>query len=210
MASGDQQSSTTHDHDSDDDTSTGMRYKPPQKVDLSTIISKDADDLSLDRYKKQLLGDDVQKLHTIIDSNDQRCVIPVRISLLFENHKPNVIFDLHGSVEQIRQTHAKRIVNIKEGESYRIQLEYYVQRDIVTGLSFLQKIKKTKIIVDRMKYMIGSRAPSPDLQTYLGEIEVAPNGVLSRGSFSVKSKICDDDKNLFAEWEWTLVIGKDW
>jgi Rho GDP-dissociation inhibitor len=41
-------------------------------------------------------------------------------------------------------------------------------------------------------------------------MEQAPSGMLSRGSFQVKSKIIDDDKNVFAEWEWNLVIGKDW
>ncbi|CAF1439546.1 unnamed protein product, partial [Didymodactylos carnosus] len=178
MASGDQHSTDAHDHDSDDDTSTAIGYKPPQKVHLETLLSRDADDSSLDRYKKQLLGNDMQKLSTVIDANDPRLVIPLRISLIFENHEPNVVFDLNGSIEHIRQAHSKRSVTIKEGESYRIQLEYYVQRDIVTGLSFTQKIKKAKTItVDRTKYMIGSRAPSPDLQTYLGEVEVAPSGV---------------------------------
>jgi Rho GDP-dissociation inhibitor len=41
-------------------------------------------------------------------------------------------------------------------------------------------------------------------------VEQAPSGMLSRGSFLVKSKLIDDDKNVFAEWEWNLVIAKDW
>lgn len=56
----------------------------------------------------------------------------------------------------------------------------------------------------------GSRAPSSDLQKYISESEQAPSGVLSRGSFLVKSKLTDDDKNIYAEWEWNLVIAKDW
>jgi Rho GDP-dissociation inhibitor len=58
--------------------------------------------------------------------------------------------------------------------------------------------------------ILGSRAPSSDIQTYVSDLEQAPSGVLSRGSFLVKSKIIDDDKNVYAEWEWNLVIAKDW
>jgi len=105
----------------------------------------------------------------------------------------------------------KRTVTIKEGEQYRTQLEYYVQRDIVTGLKYTQKVMKAKTItVDRTKYMIGSRAPSQDLQTYVSEIDTAPSGVLSRGNFLVKSKLTDDDGGLYGEWEWNLRISKDW
>ena len=57
---------------------------------------------------------------------------------------------------------------------------------------------------------LGSRAPSAEIQTYVSEVEQAPSGVLSRGSFLVKSKLTDDDKNIYAEWEWNLVVAKDW
>jgi Rho GDP-dissociation inhibitor len=56
----------------------------------------------------------------------------------------------------------------------------------------------------------GSRAPSGEVQTYMSDVEQVPNGVLSRGSFTVKSKLIDDDKHLYAEWEWNLVIAKEW
>lgn len=57
---------------------------------------------------------------------------------------------------------------------------------------------------------LGSRAPSAEMQTYVTDTEQAPSGVLSRGSFVVKSKLTDDDKNIYAEWEWNLIIAKDW
>jgi Rho GDP-dissociation inhibitor len=57
---------------------------------------------------------------------------------------------------------------------------------------------------------LGSRAPSGEIQTYVSDVEQAPSGVLSRGSFLVKSKLTDDDKHIYAEWEWNLVISKDW
>ncbi|CAF1207312.1 unnamed protein product [Adineta steineri] len=212
MASGDE--IKHHDHDSDDENTTAHGYKAPQKVDINSIVKKDEDDESLTRYKKLLLGNSstsTQIQNQLIDANDSRIVLPIRITLLFENHKPDITFELKGSLEQLRDLHSKRTVTIKEGESYRTQLEYYVQRDIVTGLKLVSKVLKARTItVDKSKYMIGSRAPSNELQTYVSELEQAPSGMLSRGSFLVKSKLIDDDKNTFAEWEWNLVIAKDW
>ncbi|UJR22055.1 hypothetical protein I4U23_025123 [Adineta vaga] len=204
----------SHDQDSDDDQSTAHGYKAPQKVDIDSIVAKDEDDESLTRYKKLLLGNSntgQPMANQIIDANDARIVLPIRITLLFEKHKPDVTFELKGSIAQIRDLHSKRTVTIKEGETYRTQLEFYVQRDIVTGLKLMNKVLKARTIpVDKSKYMIGSRAPSSDIQTYVGDVEQAPSGVLSRGSFLVKSKLTDDDKNIFAEWEWNLVVAKDW
>ncbi|CAF3424568.1 unnamed protein product [Rotaria socialis] len=211
MTTGDQDQ---HNHpDSDDEVAVGHGYKAPQKVDIGSIVAKDEDDESLTRYKKLLLGnttDGKRVENLVIDPNDLRIVLPVRITILFENHKPDVIFDLTGSIEKVRGLHSKRSVVIKEGEAYRTQFEYYVQRDIVTGLKLTNKIVKTRITVDKSKYMIGSKAPNSELQSYVTEIEQAPSGMLSRGTFLVKSKIIDDDKNIFAEWEWHLVIAKDW
>jgi len=156
MASGDP---NKHDHDSDDENSTSHGYKPPQKIDLGSIVAKDEDDEALTRYKKLLLGqtnDIKQTVNQFIDPTDPRVVLPIRITLLFENHKPDVTFELKGSNEQLRDLHTKRIVTIKEGESYRTQLEYYVQRDIVTGLVLMNKVLKARTIpVDKSKYMIG-------------------------------------------------------
>ena len=59
-------------------------------------------------------------------------------------------------------------------------------------------------------FYLGSRAPSGEMQTFISDVEQAPSGVLSRGTFLVKSKLTDDDKNIYAEWEWNLVISKDW
>jgi hypothetical protein len=160
MASGDQDKHKHHDdHDSDDENTVGNGYKAPQKMDIGSIVAKDENDESLTRYKKLLLGnssDGQQIKNQVIDPNDSRIVIPIRITLLFENHKPDITFELKGSLEQLRDLHSKRSITIKEGEHYRTQLEYYVQRDIVTGLKLVNKVLKARTItVDKSKYMIG-------------------------------------------------------
>lgn len=160
MASGEHGKHQHNGHDSDDDeTSAAHGYKAPQKMDLGAIIAQDENDESLARYKKLLLGsanDAKQGTIQLIDPNDSRIVLPIRITLIFENHKPDVTFELKGSLEQIRDLHSKRTVTIKEGETYRTQLEFYVQRDIVTGLVLQNKVLKARTItVDKSKFMIG-------------------------------------------------------
>ena len=162
MASGEQEKQKHHEeHDSDDENHIGHGYKAPQKVDIGSIIAKDESDESLTRYKKLLLGnssDGKQVQNQLVDPNDARIVIPIRITLLFDNHKPDVVLELKGSVEQLRDLHSKRTITIKEGEHYRTQLEYYVQRDIVTGLKLISKVLKARTItVDKSKYMIGKK-----------------------------------------------------
>lgn len=147
--------------DSDDEGPESSSYKPPQKVDLSTIVSKDEEDESLTRYKQMLLGNvgNVKQGGAVcIDPKDPRIVLPIRITLMFENHKPDVTLDLKGPPEQLKDSLSKRTITIKEGEAYRTQLEFYVQRDIVTGLKLANKVLKAKTItVDKTKYMIGKR-----------------------------------------------------
>jgi Rho GDP-dissociation inhibitor len=160
MASGDHENGhQQREHDSDDENINVHGYKAPQKMDIGSIVAKDEDDESLTRYKKLLLGDisDGKKIQNrLIDEHDTRIVLPIRITLIFENHEPNVIFELKGSLDHIRDLHSKRTVTIKEAEQYRTQLEYYVQRDIVTGLKLVNKVLKARTItVDKSKYMIG-------------------------------------------------------
>lgn len=158
MASGDHERHQ-HQHESDEENGTAHGYKAPQKMDIGSIVAKDEDDESLTRYKKLLLGnasDGKQVLNVLIDPNDSRLVLPVRIRLIFENHQPDILFDLKGSIDEVREAHSKRTVTIKEGEPYRTQLEFYVQRDIVTGLKLMNKVLKARTIpVDKSKYMIG-------------------------------------------------------
>jgi len=158
MASGDPNKHSNTEHDSDDEQSAVSGYKAPQKVDLGTIVAKDEDDDALTRYKNQLLGNANAKSLTnlVIDANDTRLVLPESITLVFENHKPDIVFDLKGSLAKVREAHAKRTVTIKEGEAYRTKLDFYVQRDIVTGLKLSNKVLKARTItVDKSTFMIG-------------------------------------------------------
>ena len=49
--------------------------------------------------------------------------------------------------------------------------------------------------------------PLPKL---ISEAETAPSGMLARGTYKVKSKFIDDDKEEHASWEWNIEIAKSW
>lgn len=63
---------------------------------------------------------------------------------------------------------------IKEGIKYRIKIDFYVQREIVTGLKYVQKILRKGIPCENMSQMIGSYAPKKELQTFLSPFEEMP------------------------------------
>ena len=70
------------------------------------------------------------------------------------------------------------MVRLKEGCSYRIKLEFYVQRDIISGLRFMQSSYKGPLRTDKSVYMLGSRAPKGEVQEYVSEKEITPSGTI--------------------------------
>jgi len=185
-----------------EDAEFPTNYQPPKDVPISEIMSKDQDDPSLNEYKKKLLG---STINVIIEPTDPSRLILKRLVLVPDDH-PEISFNLSGSIEKLKD----HVVTLKEGSSYRIKLEFYVQRDIISGLRFVQSSYKGPIRTDKSVYMLGSRAPKGELQEYLSEKEITPSGMMARGKFCMKSSILDDDKNVYAKWEWVLEIAKDW
>lgn len=65
-------------------------------------------------------------------------------------------------------------------------------------------------IVDKTEYMVGSYGPKSEEHEYKTTMEEAPKGVLTRGTYNIKSKFTDDDKHDHLSWEWNLAVKKDW
>ena len=66
------------------------------------------------------------------------------------------------------------------------------------------------ISVDKMSWMIGSKGPQSELQTYVTPAEESPKGFMKRGVYKVKSHVIDDDRNAIFDWEWNLAVNKYW
>ncbi|RXG73729.1 Rho GDP-dissociation inhibitor 1 [Armadillidium vulgare] len=102
------------------------------------------------------------------------------------------------------------ISSSNEGVSYKIKIEFQVQREIVTGLKYIQKTYRKGICVDKMTQMVGSYAPKEEMQSYVTPLEDAPSGLMARGHYTVKSLFTDDDGHEHLKWDWSFDIKKDW
>ncbi|KAH7644442.1 rho GDP-dissociation inhibitor [Dermatophagoides farinae] len=181
-----------------------LNYKPPAEKSLSDIVSTDKDDESLMKYKESLLGKAIQDV-VIVDETNANRVIVKALSLLVDG-RPDMVIDLSQGVECVK----KKVYTIKDGIEYRIKIDFYVQREIVTGLKFQQKIYRHGMKVLKTTNMVGSYAPKQELQSYTTPVEEMPSGMLARGTYTVKSLFTDDDDNEHLKWEWSFELKKDW
>ncbi|KAG1443985.1 hypothetical protein G6F56_010472 [Rhizopus delemar] len=140
-------------------------------------------------------------------TDDTRRVIVEHIALEVEG-RPDVIVDLstQDAIEQAKNAP----FTIKEGVEYRMKVKFRVQHDVVSGLKYLQVVKRKGIKVDKTEEMIGSYGPSADVYEKKFQLEEAPSGMLARGHYEAKSKFTDDDSATHIEWTWSFDIKKDW
>jgi hypothetical protein len=179
-------------------------YKPPPEKTLQEIIAADTEDDSLRKYKEALLGQ-ATKDAIIVDANDPRKVIVKALALVVDGHE-DLVLDLSGNVENLKKTP----FYIKEGIQYKVRIDFFVQREIVTGLKYVQKISRHGIQLEKMTQMIGSYPPKGELHSFTSPVEDMPSGLLARGAYTVKSLFTDDDKHEHLKWEWSFELKKDW
>nr|CAD7569941.1 unnamed protein product [Timema californicum] len=160
------------------------KYKPPPEKTIDEILEADKEDEKPD---------------------DPRKVIVKKLALCVPG-RPDVELDLTGDISQLK----KQVFAIKEGVSYRIRIDFIVQREIVHGLKYIQKTYRMGVPVDKMTHMVGSYPPKTEIQSYTTPLEDAPTGMMARGSYTVHSLFTDDDKHEHLKWEWSFDIKKDW
>jgi len=186
-----------------DDLEADGGYKAPEKKTMDEIRNLDKDDEALERYKATLLGD--QGSGVVVFPDDDRQVIVQKLALVVDG-RPDTEIDLTQDLKVI----AKKKFVIKEGIKFRIRIDFVVQREIVTGLKYIQKTSRMGVTVDKMKHMVGSYAPKVEPHSYTTPYEDAPAGMAGRGSYHVNSFFTDDDQNNHLKWEWTIEVKKDW
>lgn len=192
-----------HQEEHDDHEET-PGYKPPAEKALTDILNQDTEDEAMQKYKQALLGADLGK-GSVPFPDDPRQVIVTKLAVLVEGHG-DLELDLTGDISKLK---SKPFV-LKEGCQYRVKIYFYVQRDIVTGLKYVQKTMRKGIQVDKQSNMVGSYGPKLELQSYTTSLEQSPSGMIARGSYTMKSIFTDDDKKEHLKWEWQLDLKKDW
>jgi len=185
----------------DDFSPTDSIYTPPAVKSVKEILGADTNDESLQKYKKQLLSGNSAEGVVIVDANNPLNVIFTNLSVVVDSEVKHSV-PLPPKEEFT--------VFLKEGCVYHIQFEFYVQREIVTGLKYLHRVSRMGVGVGKETQMLGSFAPRQEPYVYSSNTEEAPHGLLSRGKYRVRSLITDDDKHRWLEWIWHIEITKDW
>jgi Rho GDP-dissociation inhibitor len=160
----------------------------------------DADDESLVKYKQALLGQTAD----VLDEGGPNVLLKQMI--IAADGRDDVVLDLTGDLSSFK---GKPVV-MKEGSRYRLKVVFRVQKEIVSGLRYFHAAYRKGIKVDHTSLMVGSYGPKTEVQVFQTPFEEAPSGMISRGTYVLKSKFTDDDKNSILEWEWALDIKKDW
>jgi len=181
-------------------------FKVGEKKTIDEYNQLDQGDESLRKWKESLgLGTGAG----ISDPNDPRKVIITSLGLEVEG-RPDIIIDLksQNAVETLKE----KPFTIKEGVTFRMKATFRVQHQILSGLKYLQVVKRGPIS-NRSQEMIGSYSPNttdkPGYEKKF-EAETAPSGMMARGHYKATSKFVDDDNVTHLQFEWSFDIKKDW
>uniref|UniRef100_A0A1A9WMA8 Rho GDP-dissociation inhibitor 3 n=1 Tax=Glossina brevipalpis TaxID=37001 RepID=A0A1A9WMA8_9MUSC len=185
----------------------GFKYQPPSEKTIEEIITADKEDESLQLYKQALLGATgaTQGDNIVVNANNLGKVLIKKIALIVEGRK-DIELDLTENISQFK----KQIFVVKEGIEYKVRIDFFVQREIVLGLKFVQKSYRSCSPVAQTTWMVGSYPPKKEMYCYISPSEEAPSGLMARGIYSMSSFFIDDDKYLYLKWDWTLKVQEDW
>ncbi|KAL8811238.1 MAG: hypothetical protein Q9200_001965 [Gallowayella weberi] len=191
---------------SSDSTSSMERQLRRSVISLTNRV--DQEDESLNRWKASLGISSSPALH--VDPKDtRRCVIH---SLALEvPGRPDMTIDLSvpGALESLKS----KPFSIKEGAKFRMKASFKVQHDVLSGLKYLQVVKRKGIRVSKDEEMLGSYAPNTEEKTIYEKKfaeDEAPSGMMARGHYDAVSKFVDDDDHTHLKFEWSFDIAKDW
>ncbi|XP_073414640.1 rho GDP-dissociation inhibitor 2-like isoform X2 [Dendrobates tinctorius] len=185
----------------DQDDETDLNYKAPEKKSLQEIQELDKDDESLRKYKQTLLG----ILPATVDPNAPNVQV-TQMALMCDDAPGPITMDLTGNVAALKDV----TFVIKEGSSYKVKISFKVNKEIVSGLKYVQHTFRKGIRVDKETHMVGSYGPRAESYDFLTPLEEAPKGMLVRGTYHMKSWFTDDDKSDHLSWEWNINIKKEW
>lgn len=183
-------------------------FKVGEKRSIQEYTNLDANDESLNKWKQSLGLNTGKPLD--IEPGDKRKVVIISMTLKIEGENP-VVINLEKEKNYDSLKDKKISFKIKEKSIYKLIIRFKVQHEIITGLKYLQGVKKAGITVDRMEEHMGSYAPNtvdkPYYEKEFEEVE-APSGFLARGSYSAVSKFIDDDKTEHLIIPWSFQITK--
>ncbi|GAA6055344.1 hypothetical protein JCM3770_005301 [Rhodotorula araucariae] len=181
-------------------------YRVGEQKTLEELAKLDAEDESLARWKASLgITADAAPSTSGIGPNVQI----LSLSLTAPTRPTPIEFDLT-SADKVKALRKDPIV-IKEGAEYNVELKFKVNHSIVSGLKYIQVVRRLGANLDKLESMIGSYGPSPIPVVKKFVTEEAPSGMLARsGTYTVRSRVLDDDKTVYVDFEWQFKLAKEW
>ncbi|KAJ5327010.1 hypothetical protein N7541_010176 [Penicillium brevicompactum] len=182
-------------------------FKVGEKKTIDEYNQLDKDDEAMQRWKASLGLNAGDPIH---EPNDPRKCIIKSLALQVEGRQ-DVVIDLSspGSVEDLKN----KPFQIKEGSKFHIKATFQVHHEVLSGLKYLQVVKRKGIRVSKDEEMLGSYAPNTNVKPLYEKIfneEEAPSGMIARGHYNATSKFVDDDDHTHLLFEWAFDIAKDW
>jgi len=193
------------DHEDDFAPSTAEGYKVGKPATVDHLANLDAEDESLNRWKASL--------GITPGATGAAATGPKVTVLALELHSPTLPPGKTLVMEVGNPNAAKTVFTIKEGVEYNVCIKFKVNHSIISGVRYIQVVKRAGVKVDKLEQMLGSYGPHPQGEAYAKnfDTEESPSGMLARsGTYNVVSRVIDDDKEIYAEWEWQFKLAKEW
>ncbi|KAF9506588.1 hypothetical protein BS47DRAFT_1425942 [Hydnum rufescens UP504] len=184
-------------------------YRPGEKKSVTEYAQLDAHDESLSRWKASL---GISANAAQAPSTGPKVTI-VTLTLTSATLPAGQKISFNLADEAAVAALAKNPITIKEGIEYSVGATFKVNRDVISGLRYIHVVKRAGITVDRLEQMIGSYGPHPKGEVYSSTFppEESPSGVLARtGTYHVRSRFLDDDAEVYADFQWSFKLGKEW
>ncbi|KAF7981646.1 hypothetical protein HWV62_32750 [Athelia sp. TMB] len=173
-------------------------------LEQASRIYLDAEDESLARWKASL------GLNGAIAADTSGPKITV---LTLELTSPTLPANKKLTFDVANKQTASDVFTIKEGVEYNVTITFKVNHSIISGVRYIQVVKRGGIRVDKLEQMLGSYGPTPDGKPYtkVFDPEESPSGMLARsGTYNVRSRVLDDDGEVYADWTWSFKLAKEW
>mmetsp|Transcript_19687 Transcript_19687/g.58689 ORF Transcript_19687/g.58689 Transcript_19687/m.58689 type:complete len:199 (+) Transcript_19687:24-620(+) len=195
--------------DAEPDEVEDTGYKAPAQKSVAEMTELDKDDEALNRWKAQLLGG-AKGGGEGPPVTVQRMVVvgPDKLDLKGPPKELSLILDDEARVASYKEKAAA--FTFQEAADYCIKVEFTVNKEVVSGLKLINKVKRKGIKVDTQNFMFGSYGAKEEGQCAYSSVQDVPKGMLARGFYTVNSKFIDDDKMIHAEWDWCFHIKKTW
>ena len=203
----------------DDDAPEADDYVVAAAASVDELMSKDADDVELAKYKAKLLGLPAPGSAAAGAgagaggaSADAKHVAVIELRLHFEGRDAPLVIPLGEEIAgaEVAGAGGPSVYVLKEGQDYRMELVFKVSKEICLGLKFLRSVYRRGIRMEKEQVMVGSYPPKGELVVFSFPIDTVPSGMLARAKYQARIQVLDDDGKVHLKTSYQFKIAKSW